>query len=196
VADYALMALRAEGAQVVRAHAVSGLHPSFPGRPVPGVVGVFVLPPDRGAGPPPVPDEDTLRAVSEHLSARLAPTGVQVVAAAPRFHRIRALAGLVADPSADASQIIRRALEELDKFLHPVWGGESGEGWPFGGTLQYSVLVRRLLTNVAGIRAVPHLNFIIDGTRVLGCTDFTPAPHALFWPSGHEVVVLEGEDDR
>lgn len=194
VADYELLALGAPGAQVRRAHAVAGLHPSLPGRPVPGVVGVYVVPPDSGEGPPPVPDESSLRAVAEYLAAKLAPAGVEVVATPPRYHRIRALAGLIADPTADASVLVRRTLEELDKYLHPLTGGESGEGWPFGGVLQYAVLVRRLLANVEGLLALPRLNFIIDGARVPGCADFTPAPHALFWPSGHEVVVLDKEE--
>src|SRR6185369_16312567 len=74
-ADYALLAREAEGALIERAHAVSGLHPAFPGRPIPGVVGVFVVPPDRGEGPPPIADEDTLRAVATHLSKFAAPAG-------------------------------------------------------------------------------------------------------------------------
>lgn len=192
VADYALMALGSPGAQVRRAHAVSGLHPSLSGRPVPGVVGVYVVPPDRGEGTPPTPDEASLAAVAEYLAETLAPVGVQVVAAAPRYHEVRALAGVIVDPAADASRVVRQLLEELDTYLHPLTGGEAGDGWPFGGTLQYAVLVRRLL-GVAGVLAVPRLNFVIDGRRVLGCTDFTPEPHALLWPSGHEVVVLEGE---
>src|SRR5205085_3177859 len=47
VADYATLTLHVPGAQVARAFAVSGLHPSYPGRPIPGVVGLFIVPPDR-----------------------------------------------------------------------------------------------------------------------------------------------------
>lgn len=196
VADYALMAVGAPGAQVRRAHAVSGLHPSLQGRPIPGIVGVYVVPPDPEDGSPPTPDEASLAAVANYLAETLAPAGAQVVAAAPRYHEVRALAGVVIDRGRDASQVVRRVLEELDTFLHPLKGGEAGDGWPFGGTLQYAVLLRRILANVAGVLAVPRLSFRIDGRRVLGCTDFTPAPHALLWPTGHEVVVLEGEGER
>src|SRR5205823_4995957 len=72
VADYALMALKTAGAQVARAHAISGFHPSFPGRPVPGVVSVFVVPPPADVGPP-LPVEDDLRALAANLSQRFAP---------------------------------------------------------------------------------------------------------------------------
>src|SRR6185436_7073627 len=52
IADYALLARQAQGANIARAHAVAGLHPAFPGRAIPGVVGVFVVPEDRNEGPP------------------------------------------------------------------------------------------------------------------------------------------------
>ena len=193
VADYTLMALRTPGAQIIRAHAVSGFHPSLPGRPIPGVVGVFVVPPDRGEGPP-TPDENALRAVSRHLTAQLAPLGVEVVVAAPRFHRIRAVAGVVIDPAVDSSETIRRLIKELNTYLHPLTGGEDGQGWPFGGTLQYSVLVRRLLARTRGLLAVSTLNFIVDGLRSLGCADVVPKPNALFWPEVHDVIVRESEE--
>ncbi|HZY58307.1 MAG TPA: putative baseplate assembly protein, partial [Candidatus Binataceae bacterium] len=67
VADYALLALRATGAIIKRAEAVPGLRPGFPGKPVPGVVCVFVIPPVRGAGPP-TPEPGALTAVAEFLS--------------------------------------------------------------------------------------------------------------------------------
>ena len=67
VADYELLAVSAPGAQIARAHAVAGLHPSHPGPPMPGIVGVFVVPPDRGEGPP-TPDEGSLRNVAKYLS--------------------------------------------------------------------------------------------------------------------------------
>ena len=192
VADYALMATRAPGAQVIRAHAVSGFHPALPGNPIPGVVGVFVVPPDRNEGPP-TPDENTLRAVSQELSKKLAPIGVEIVVAAPRYHRIRVIAGVVIDPAVDQSKTIRRLLDELNTYLHPLKGGEDGQGWPFGQTLQYTVLIRRLLARVRGLLAVSTLNFVVDGLRVLACQDFVPSPHALFWPEGHDIIVRESE---
>ena len=192
VADYALLAMRTPGAQVVRAHAVSGHHPAYPGRPIPGVIGLYVVPPDRGEGQP-TPDEATLRAVAEHLTKTLAPAGVQVVAASPRYHKIRAEVSVVVDPTADVSETVRLTLAELDSYLHPLTGGEGGDGWPFGGTLQYTVLVRRLLANVAGVLAVSRLNLVADGIRIPGCTDYTPSPNSLLWPEGHEIIALEPE---
>ena len=78
-ADYEILALRATGAQVARANAVAAFHPAYPGTPIPGVVCVFVVPPERGSGPP-TPDAETLRAVSTYLTNGVAPAGVEVVA--------------------------------------------------------------------------------------------------------------------
>jgi predicted phage baseplate assembly protein len=192
VADYALLALRAPGAQVVRAHAVSGFHPAYPGLPIPGVVGVYVVPPDRDEGPP-TPDEGTLRAVAQYLSESVAPAGVEVVAAAPFYHRVRAELGVVIDPAADQGETVRRLVAALDGYIHPITGGEDGDGWPFGGTLRYSPLLRRLVTGVEGIRAITRLTLVVDGARLAACTDFEPRPQALLWPTPHEVVPVESE---
>jgi predicted phage baseplate assembly protein len=192
VADYELMAVRAPGAQVSRAHAVSGLHPAHPGMPIPGVVGVFVVPPDRGEGAP-TPDAGTLRAVSEYLAGEVAPAGVEVVAGAPFYHKVRAELGVVIDPAADQGDTVRRLSAALDDYLHPLHGGENGDGWTFGGVLRYSLLLRRLVTGVEGVRAITRLTLVIDGARVKACTDFTPRPHSLFWPNPHEIVPVEAQ---
>ena len=191
IADYALLARQAQGALVERAHAVAGLHPALPGRAIPGVVAVFVVPPDRGEGPP-TADEDTLRAVAAYLSQDAAPAGVEVVAAATQFHRVKIEAAITLRTGADPVKTMRDALKTVDEYLHPLTGGEDGTGWTFGGTLHYQALVRRL-TSVAGISAVPTLNIIADGARFLSCQDFMPEANALLWPEVHQIVVQEGK---
>ncbi|WP_175148179.1 putative baseplate assembly protein [Paraburkholderia ultramafica] len=189
VADYALLALRAEGADVARAFAVAGLHPQYPGHPIPGVVGVFVVPPDRGEGQP-TPDSETLRAVATHLARDAAPAGVDVVAAAPRYQAVRIDAGIVLEPGADAGTTVRAVLQALDTYLHPLTGGEAGEGWPFGGVIRFVPLLRRI-SLVGGVHAVPRLNVVLDGIRALACTDVPILPYALLWPSGHQVFISD-----
>ncbi len=173
---------------------MAGLHPTFPGRPIAGVVGVFVVPPDRNEGPP-TPDEDTLRAVATYLSRNAAPAGVEVVAAAARFHKVRIEAVITIRTGADPARTVRDALQALDAYLHPLTGGEDRAGWPFGGTLHYQALVRRL-TTVEGVSAVPTLNIIADGSRFLSCHDFIPEPHALLWSEVHQVIVQQQKEIR
>jgi hypothetical protein len=158
------------------------------------VVGVFVVPPDRDEGPP-TPDQESLRAVAVFLSRQAAPAGIDVIAAAPRYHRIRAEVGILLTPEANASETVRRVIDALNQYLHPLTGGDDGMGWPFGGTLRYP-LILRLVTNVAGVHAVPQLNFVVDGFRLPACTDYPIAADALFWPTGHQVIVREQEAER
>jgi predicted phage baseplate assembly protein len=190
VADFTLFATQATGALVARAHAVSGLHPAFRGSRLPGVVGVFVVPPDPNTGAPPIPDEATLAAVAEFLSSRVAPAGVQVVAAPPQFHRVRAEVGVLVSRTVDTGTTIGRVLDALNTYLHPLRGGEDGQGWPFGGALRYTPLLQRLLA-VDGVRAIPRLTLFIDGLRLQACTDRQITPHALLWPGRHEVLAVD-----
>lgn len=187
-ADYELMALRAPGADVARAHAVSGLHPSYAGTAIPGVVGVFVVPRYRDQGPP-TPTEEDLRSVAEFLSGNVAAAGVEVVAAAPRYHRVRAeVAIVIADPSADVGATVRQVLDELDAYFDPLTGGDREDGWPFGGAVRFMPLLRRILARVEAVSAVPRLNLVVDGVRAPACTDPEISEHGLLWPESHEVI--------
>jgi predicted phage baseplate assembly protein len=192
-ADYEILALRVTGAQVSRAHAVSGFHPSFAGSAIPGVVCVFVVSNKRGPGPP-IPDEDTLRAVSEALSNTLSPAGVEIVAAAPAFHNIRIEATVVLKRSVNRGEAVRDVLAELNSYLDPIKGGDDGQGWPFGGTLFHSAFVRRLLSKVSSVSAVPRLSFVVDGARRATCVDFPIPANSLVWPANHQVLALGPEE--
>jgi predicted phage baseplate assembly protein len=189
IADYSLLALRAEGAQVARAFAVSGLHPQYPGQPIPGVVGVFVVPPDRGEGKP-MPDPETLRAVAGSLSRNSAPAGVEVVAAAPHYHTVQVDTGVVLSTGVDAGGTVQGVLQALNTYFHPITGGESGDGWPFGGSIRYVPLLR-LISRIDGVRAVKRLNVILDGLRAPACKDIPLRPYSLLWPAGHQIFILE-----
>jgi predicted phage baseplate assembly protein len=193
VADYPLMALRTPGARVARAHALSGVHPAFPGRLVPGVVAVFVVPQDSAPGEPPIPTEEDLRAVASVLADASAPAGVDVVAAAPRYRRVRVEADLVIDPAADTGKTVTRVLDTIDGFLHPLTGGDDGAGWPFGRALEHNDLLRRLVA-LPGVSAIPRLILVVDGVRLRACTDVPLGPGELFFPQGHEVVPVEEDE--
>jgi hypothetical protein len=41
------------------------------------------------------------------------------------------------------------------------------------------------------VHSVATLNLTADQSRLPACADFTPSPHALLWPRGHQVSVLE-----
>jgi predicted phage baseplate assembly protein len=190
-ADYGVLAVNAPGALVARAQGVAGLHPDYPGTPIPGVVGVLCVAPDTDTGLPPVPAEDDLRAVTDFLAGQAAPAGVRVVAAAPAFHLVRTEAWLVLDPREDQTDLLRAAGTALDGYLHPLTGGDAGTGWPFGGPLRHIALVRRLLL-VPGVLAVPQLVIVLDGVRYPPCADVPIPPNTLPWPDGHQLLPVPG----
>lgn len=194
VADYAMLARAAEGADIHRAHAISGFHPRFPDQRTPGVVGVLVVPrlkqTDTG---PPIPDETELRQVARHLTENVAPAGVEVVASAPRYRKIRTQVEFVGDPTADVGLIVRELMRSLDKYLHPITGGDKGQGWLFGQTLVHSELVLHLVSSVKGVRAISVLRTIVDGVPQRACSDVRLQPDQLFWPVGTSAFPFEQE---
>ncbi|HWO25307.1 MAG TPA: putative baseplate assembly protein [Kofleriaceae bacterium] len=188
-ADYEALALRAPGADIRRAHAVGGLHPRFPGRPVPGVVGVFVIGGARMDGGPPIPTEATLLGVAEHLSSH-APYGAEIVAVAPRFHAVRVEASLELARGAAVTAAMVGAARAIDRWLDPVTGAD-GEGWPFGGTIHHDALVRFLLRELAGeLVAIPRLVLVVDGRPSRQGEDVPIPLHDLVWPAHHELIPL------
>lgn len=189
-ADYGLLATAAPGAALARAHGVPGLHPGFPGRPVPGVVGVLVVaPPDDGDGPP-TPSADTLRAVAGYLTRTVAPVGVTVVAAPAVYQLVGVEARVTLDQDLERAAVLAAAADAVTGFLDPVRGGEDGAGWPFGGAVRHTALVRRLLA-VDGVLAVSWLALTVDGLRLPPCTDHVLPPHTLVWPGRPLLLPLE-----
>jgi predicted phage baseplate assembly protein len=191
VADYELAALAAPGADVARAHAVGGTHAGLGNARVPGTVSVYLLGP-RAAATPPYPTQASLDAVAGYLAAQVAPTGVEVVAAAPYFHGVSVRATLAVVANADFGAVLRATLRELDAYLDPLTGGDDARGWPFGGTIKHAALVRHVIASVPGLVALSTLNLTVDGATLGTCSDFTPRPHSLLWPLAHELRVVEG----
>ncbi|VVJ18060.1 Uncharacterised protein [Amycolatopsis camponoti] len=190
-ADYGLLALRAPGASIARANGVPGLHPDFPGTPIPGVVGVLVVPPiEEGGTEPPVPTAATLRAVADFLSREVAPAGSTVVTGPVAFRRIAVEARVVLDADQDRAAVLARAAEAVTTYLDPVRGGEHGGGWPFGGAVRHTPLVRRLLA-VDGVLAVSGLSLTADGLRLPPCTDHAIPPNDLVWPDRPVLIPVE-----
>ncbi|MFE2216585.1 putative baseplate assembly protein [Streptomyces canus] len=193
--DYALRARHTPDADVARAHGVAGWDPDLPGRSLPGVVGVLVVPSRPAAGlpaqGPPLPAEELLRAVAEYVSRAAAPAGVRIVAAAPLFLTAGVEAAVVCARDLDSATVLSAVRESLDDYLHPVRGGEDGDGWPFGGALGHHALVHRVLS-VPGVEAVPRLSVVLNGHRLDPGVDHPIPALALLWPGHHRLTPLTG----
>ncbi len=133
--DYEYFACRASSG-VSRARCVQprALHSSAGGIP-PGLVRVLLVPAldDTVAVPRPadlrVPDR-VRREVEEYLDGRRLLTSVLEVGE-PDYLYVSTEIKLVADPKADADQVVRSVRMQMERFLHPLRGGPNGEGWPF-----------------------------------------------------------------
>lgn len=191
VADYALYARQVSGAEVARAQAVAACHAQFPGASMPGVVSVFVLPPERN-GVVPDADVETLRSVASELTANVAPAGVVVVAAVPRFQQIAVRVAVDVNTDVDSTLAVREVARALDDYLHPLRGGADGQGWPFGGEIRYDGLVRTVmaaqLNGRPAVRSVRTLDYRVDGRTVVGCSNFAITPYSLLRAIGHRVI--------
>ena len=191
-ADYATLALGAPGVEIARAHCLPCVDPRTPGVPVPGVVGVVVVPEATTADGPPVPSPEALRAVADHLAREVGVMGAEIVAVAPRYREIAAQALLVARPGSDLSAVGSVARDAVDAWLDPLTGA-GGAGWPFGGAVRWDVLTRLLLDGIRDLTAVSRLAFRIDGRRLAACTDAVLAPGELTWPGSHVIEVIAEE---
>lgn len=174
--DFELLARQAP-ASVARACALPLAHPSFPGAAVPGAVTVLVVPDAPGNAPTPTPA--TLAAVCAWLDAhRLITT--EVFATAPRYRDVRVVADLVVAPDADPAQVRRDVAGALTGWLHPLAGGPNGQGWPFGGTVYSSDLIRMVL-GVPGVQRIREnqLTVDLDEERQPFCRDVALEPGDL-----------------
>jgi predicted phage baseplate assembly protein len=191
--DMALLARQSPSANVLRAYALSGVDPAFPGASRPGTVGVFIVPrrhPSEPPGAPPVTTSETLGAVARHLAHAVGPLGARVVAAAPRYEEVRIEATLSVSPGADPVAAERAARAALDLWLNP----ETAE-WRIGATLRHSDLTHVVLDADAGIAAVPFLAVTLDGIGFPACADVALRRFSLPWPGRHRLVV-ETEEAR
>jgi predicted phage baseplate assembly protein len=152
-ADYEQLATHVPGVAIRRAHAVAGAHPAHPGVNVPGAVTVYVVP-DLPAGidgeplaacpgedlAAPVADDAALARVQKHLDgARLLTQEVFVLQAT---YQEVTLAVAVSGRPSDAARQRGRIADALGRYLHPLWGGDDGSGWPFGADVSPSALLR------------------------------------------------------
>ncbi len=127
---------------VGRARCVQPLQHPSDGRsslPLPGVVKILVVPALGREITVPLPrdlhvSDRTIEEVSAYLDERRLITTV-VEVGEPDYLFISLDIRLVADPRADADDVSRRVKEALNMFLHPLYGGPNGTGWPFRRTL-------------------------------------------------------------
>ncbi|WP_374984580.1 baseplate J/gp47 family protein [Streptomyces fradiae] len=183
--DHATLALTTPGVTIARAHASVGEHPGFPCARVPGAVTVHVVPaaprddPDReDFVAAPRPDPGTLCAVAARLErARL--LTAEVFVRAPRYRDVTLRADLSGTP-ADPARVRALLTRALRLRLDPLVGGDDGEGWPFGGPLRPSALLRAAREALGDLADVSAVAVGLDGAEPdESCRDVPLGPGEL-----------------
>lgn len=151
--DFERRALATAGTSLWRARALPDVDPRLPGLVADGCLTVAVvpwLPVDR-----PEPTRELLARVRDDLaSARTLGTRVFVVG--PDYVQVGVAATVRLLPGVRSEGVIAAARDAVHGFLHPVTGGPSGRGWPFGRPVRRSEVLQ-LLDQLPGVDRVEGL---------------------------------------
>ena len=82
--------------------------------------------------------------------------------------------GIIASRDADLKRIRDEMTLALLTYFHPLYGGDDGRGWPFGGDVYFGNVYRQLL-NIDGVQRVQCLEITPAGAGA-PCTDVLPVP--------------------
>lgn len=156
--DFEFLAQKATGG-VGRARCVQPmLHPSAsPNLPNAGTVRMLIVPAIGRNIEVPRPEhltvsQKTIEEVMAHLDEhKLLTTQVEVTE--PDYLYVSLDIRLVADPRANADDVANRVRQKLNLFLHPLYGGPNGEGWPF----RRSLTLADIYAQIGAVRGVAFL---------------------------------------
>jgi predicted phage baseplate assembly protein len=184
-ADFELRALEAG---VRRAKALALAHPRYPGVSIPGSVTVIVVPDGEGAAP--MPSATTLATVAARLDeTRLVTTEVHVVA--PTYNEVSIEADILIRRTASPDAVRAELEGRLNGFLHPLTGGNDGQGWPFGGAIYFSDLYRLVIETPDVTRIVDgQLGIRVNGELAPFCRDVDICPGELVYAAAHKLTLF------
>jgi predicted phage baseplate assembly protein len=138
------------------------------------------------------PRDETLAAVQQNLEQRRL-VGTRVLVEPPLYQGATVLARVRAWRTAELQAVQRNATAAVYRYVHPVFGGPYGDGWPFGRPLTAGE-IHAVLAGVPGVDFVEDvLLFGVD----LATNQRAAQPSnrlelsrgALFYSVGHQVRV-------
>lgn len=169
------------------------------GEHAPGWVTLLVVPNDQRRKPTPSVGlkRQVRRGVSERAPARLVARD-RIEVRGPSYVSVGAEATIVAGDVGSLGALEDRIEDLVSAFLHPLTGGEDGDGWAFGDLPALSD-VFALLEGTDGVDYVAELQLQFEGSQnVVSVTEGEPtpsvAPDALVHSGVHDFTVRF--DDR
>jgi len=201
--DFEVLAVTTPGAGIHRARAVARLHPDLPGVPAEGCVTVVVVP--CGPRDRPVPAPGLLRLVDRRLQ-RLRTVATEVHVTGPRFVSVSVRARLRIAAPAAVGDVVVAARDALARYLDPLGGGPTRNGWPVGRYV-YRAEIQELLMGVPGVVAVDGLHLALSvpaadagaaaaskcgcGGAEARCGNLAVPADVLVTSGGHQLEVAE-----
>ena len=184
VSDAMELVLATPGIGLERVHATVGLHPDFPCVGVPMALTVTAVPyAGREAvstdwTKAPVPDNGALAAARAQLGGRRL-IGQEVFVLPPAYRRVNVW--VTVSQTARSEALETRIKDALIRYLDPLRGGSSGDGWPFGGLVRPSALIG-VVRSVLGPEAdVATLSVALDNEPATDCADLVIGSRELVW---------------
>jgi uncharacterized phage protein gp47/JayE len=186
IGDYEAMVREASSAVSV-VKAIANRNPS--GRTLPGWLTIFIIPESQEPRPYPTRGmrDEVLRYLAERAPAGLA-AGGHIYVTGPMYFAVDVSATIVPVLDSQAGLVETRAREALNKFLHPLHGGTSGEGWDFGRGVYLSD-VATVLESVEGLDYAELIQLLVND-EVHG--DFAEVPRDRIVVAGTIRLKLKG----
>jgi hypothetical protein len=130
--------------------------------PRPGKMSIIIVPRSKDSNP--TPTIELIGRVQTYVDERRIATA-DLVIVGPEYVRVAVEAEIAVESLDGASDVRHQVVEELSRFLHPLTGGLSGEGWDFGRKPYKS----DLYALIEAIRGVDHV-------RTLEVNEFEDRP--------------------
>ncbi len=186
IGDIETLARSVPGLSIARAHAVANHHPWFPCIEVPGAITVVVVP---ACGDRPRPDNGLLCAIAAYLE-RCRPLTTEIHVAPPNYVPVTVRARIHVAPGV-ASGLATAAQHALDSFFHPLHGGHSGTGWPFGRSV-YESEVMAVLADLDGVDYVDAIGVVTASGENAVCSSLCLTSTDLVDSQIHRIEIVEG----
>ncbi len=132
-------------------------------QPEPGKISVIIVP--KSSDRIPTPSIELINRVENYLRERCLPT-VALAVSGPKWQEITVETKIVPTSLEGAAELRTEVQNRLSRFLHPLTGGKTGDGWSFGRKPHESDLYA-LLQSISGVYFVKvlkvnTLNIVID----------------------------------
>ena len=138
-----------------------------------------------------IPPEALVRTIAEHLDRRRV-VGARLVVEPPAYQGVTIVAKVLSTATADPNRVQRESLDALYRFFHPVIGGASGDGWPFGRQVHQGE-VYAVLQRMRGVELVEDVRLFaadpVTGERGKPQSRIELDANALVFSYGHQVLV-------